>query len=84
MQLSSDERATTESALVALLSLDKCIDIDADGRGYRDVYSEYGGHLTVNPLGRSLDSKLRVLEFLPLPSLRQFRHGHEKGEMRGS
>ncbi|RWW83885.1 hypothetical protein BHE74_00007589 [Ensete ventricosum] len=69
MQLSSDERATTESALVALSSLGKCIDIDADGRGYRDVYSEYGGHLTVNPLGRSLDSKLRVLEFLPLPSL---------------
>ena len=42
------------------MSLGNYIDIDADGGDHRNIYSKDGECLVTNPLGESLDPKLRV------------------------
>lgn len=70
--------------------LSNCVGIDVDNDGCHDfydeddgrlaIYDENGSHLTVDPLGGSLDLKQGPPDLLLLPSLLcQFRREHEKG-----
>lgn len=69
----------------AFSPLNNYVSVDAVSGDRRNIYNKNGGHRITDPLGRSLDSKLKSLELLSLSSLpRLFRHKHKKGEMGSS